>query len=65
MQKYKVIGPCAVADVQPGGTVTREQVEAYGGEGRPIRFDVLVGPHLEEVKAEPEAKVETRKAAKT
>lgn len=62
-KRYKVIGPCAVADVQPGGTVTREQVEAYAGPDRPIRFDVLVGPHLEPV-ADEAPKAEARKAAK-
>lgn len=55
MQKYRVKGPCPVADVPPGGLVSREQVEAFGGaEPGHINFDVLVGPHLELVPDEPE-----------
>jgi len=56
VQKYKVIGPCPVAGVAPGGLVTREQVEAFGGAAPGhINFDVLIGPHLEPVADEPEA----------
>jgi len=46
---YRVIGPCEVAGVAPGGTVTREQVEGSAGPDGVIRFEVLLGPHLEEV----------------
>ena len=49
--KYYVVGPCKVAGVAPGGTVTREQVEAWAGDGGTINFDALVGVHLEEVGA--------------
>lgn len=66
MQKYKVTGPCRVAGVAPGGIVTREQVESYGGAAPgTIHFDALVGPHLTEV-AEPEPKQDaaSKKAAK-
>lgn len=48
MQKYRVIGPCVVAGVAPGGIVTREQIEACGEPGT-IHVDALIGPHLEPV----------------
>ena len=46
-EQYRVKGPCKVAGVEPGGTVTREQVEAWGGDDAHINFDALVGKHLE------------------
>jgi hypothetical protein len=51
-----VKGTCAVAGVQPGGTVTREQVEAYGGPNLHINFGALLGTHLEPIADEPPAK---------
>ena len=54
-EQYRVKGPCKVAGVEPGGTVTREQVEGFGGPDAIIHFDVLVGTHLELVKDEPKA----------
>lgn len=50
---YRVIGRCKVAGVAPGGTVTRDQVLAYGGPDARVNLDALVGVHLEEVKPEP------------
>jgi hypothetical protein len=65
VQKYKVIGRCAVAGVAPGGEVTRGQVEAAAGPGGHVPFDVLVGRHLEPVADEPEpAKPEPKRAPK-
>jgi hypothetical protein len=67
VQKYRVKeGAPPVAGVGPGGIVTRDQVESYGG-AKPghIHFDVLVGPFLEPVADEPEpAKPEPTKALK-
>jgi hypothetical protein len=54
-RQYRVIGPCKVAGVAPGDTVTRRQVMAFGGPGSHIHFDVLVGTHLEEVADGPPA----------
>lgn len=51
--QYRVKGPCTIAGVAPGGTVTREQVEAFGGPDAIIHFDLLVGTHLELVADEP------------
>jgi hypothetical protein len=57
--------PAAVAGVKPGGIVTREQVEAYGGPDAHIVFHVLVGTHLEPIPDEPEpVKAEPKKAPK-
>lgn len=42
--KYKVVGPCEVDGVPPGGIVTREQLEAAGAN-----IDALIGFHLEEI----------------
>lgn len=42
--KYKVIGPCPVCDVEPGGTVSQEQLEEAGA-----LIEFLVGIHLEEI----------------
>lgn len=54
---YRVIGRCKVAGVEPGGTVTRDQVLAYGGPDARVNLDALVGVHLEEVKPDkPEPK---------
>lgn len=44
--KYKVIGPCPVCDVEPGGTVSQEQLDAAGA-----KVEFLVGIHLEEIAA--------------
>ena len=57
-KQYRVKGPCKVAGVAPGGTVTREQVEKFGGDSAEIHFDLLVGTHLEEVTEEPPATAE-------
>jgi hypothetical protein len=62
---YEVLPPAPVAGVEPGGRVTREQVEAWGGPRAHIVFDVLVGTHLKEVADEPEpAPAKTTKATK-
>lgn len=42
MQKYRVIGPCAVAGVAPGGVVTRDDLDKAGAIIEP-----LLGVHLE------------------
>lgn len=57
MKKYKVIGPCEVGGVPPGGIVTEEQLVAHGATNIPA----LIGPHLQ-VADEP--KPEVKKAAK-
>lgn len=63
--KYKVTGPCRVAGVAPGGIVTREQVESYGGAAPgAIHFDALVGPHLTAMADEPKPDATARKAPK-
>ncbi|MEO5875519.1 MAG: hypothetical protein ABIS86_17015 [Streptosporangiaceae bacterium] len=49
MKRYKVVGTCAVADVEPGGTVSQEQLDAANA-----RVEFLLGFHLEEI---PEAPV--------
>lgn len=49
---YEVLPPAPVAGVAPGGTVTREQVEGWGGPDADINFDVLVGVHLQPVEEE-------------
>lgn len=59
-QQYKIVGPCEVAGVAPGGTVTREQVEAFMGEGSVVQFNALIGPHLEPVQ---DTAAKTTKAA--
>lgn len=43
--EYRVVGPCEVDGVPPGGTVTHEQLEAAGAN-----IDALLGFHLEPVK---------------
>lgn len=48
MKKYKVIGPCEVADVLPGGTVTEEDLERARAQVEP-----LLGIHLEEITPAP------------
>ncbi|MFI0481740.1 hypothetical protein [Actinomadura sp. 9N215] len=50
MQKYRVIGPCEVAGVAPGGTVTSDALEKAGAIVEP-----LLGVHLEEQHDEPRA----------
>lgn len=55
MKQYEVIGPCPVADVEPGGTVTEEQLAEHRAEIGP-----LLGVHLKETKPEP---AKTAKAA--
>ena len=61
-ETYKVIGPCEVAGVSPGGTVTVEQLEKAGATNIPA----LIGVHLEQVADEPvaEAKPEEKAAPK-
>lgn len=49
-KQYKVIGDCAVADVEPGGTVSQEALE----KARAL-IGPLLGVHLEEI-AEPAEK---------
>lgn len=58
-KQYKVLPPAPVAGVEPGGTVTREQVEAFHGPTGHVNFDALVGVHLApaEDEAAPTAKV--------
>jgi len=53
---YKVIGSAAVAGVEPGGTVSQEELE----RARAI-VEPLLGVHLEEIKDEP---APTARAAK-
>ena len=63
-ERFTVTGPCSVAGVPPGGTVTRAQVEAWGEPGA-INVDALIGPHLTPVDAAadspPDAKTATVK----
>jgi hypothetical protein len=47
MQRYRVIGPCTVAGVAPGGTVTDDDLTRSGAVVAP-----LVGVHLEPIKDE-------------
>jgi len=47
-KQYKVIGTCPVADVEPGGTVSQETLDAAGA-----KVEYLVGIHLEEVADKP------------
>jgi hypothetical protein len=47
--KYKVIGECEVAGVEPGGIVTTQQLEEHRALIAP-----LLGTHLEEASDEPE-----------
>jgi hypothetical protein len=47
MLKYRVIGPCEVAGVEPGGTVTESALTKAGAVIGP-----LLGVHLEEIKDE-------------
>lgn len=46
MRKFKVVGPCTVAGVPPGGTVTEETLEKWGAHVEP-----LLGAHLDEIQA--------------
>lgn len=50
-KQYKVIGACPVCDVEPGGTVSIEQLEEAGA-----KVEFLVGIHLEEIADKPAAK---------
>lgn len=50
VQKYKVIGPCEVAGVAPGGTVTHAALEKAHAN-----VEALLGAHLEPVPDEPRA----------
>lgn len=59
MRKFKVIGPCEVGGVQPGGTVTEGQLVKHGA----TNIDALVGPHLEEL-TDDAPKDETKKTTK-
>ena len=54
MKSYKVIGLAPVCDVEPGGTVSQEQLDAAGA-----KVEFLLGFHLEEVVAP--AKTEAKK----
>lgn len=56
-KQYKVIGPCPVADVEPGGTVSQEALDAARAQ-----VEFLLGVHLEEIAETPTAK--TKSAAK-
>lgn len=57
--RYRVIGPCEVGGVQPGGIVAEEQLIAHGATNIPA----LIGPHLEEVAGdEPKPVKKTLKA---
>lgn len=57
VKQYKVVGPCPVADVEPGGMVSQAELDAARAQ-----VDFLLGIHLEEVqpaaaaKPKPEAK---------
>lgn len=59
-KQYKVVGPCPVADVEPGGTVSQEALDAAGA-----KVEFLVGVHLEEVveESKPAAKKTEAKAS--
>ena len=50
MPTYRVIGPCEVAGVPPGGVVTNDALEKAGAIVAP-----LIGVHLEEQAEEPRA----------
>ena len=54
MKQYEVIGPAPVCDVEPGGTVSQEQLDAAGA-----KVEFLVGFHLKELpEAAPKVKVD-------
>lgn len=57
-KQYRVIGPCPVADVEPGGMVSQEALEKAGALIEP-----LLGVHLEGVAEEPTPTAKTTKSA--
>lgn len=46
MRKFKVVGPCRVADTPPGEVVTEETLNKWGALIEP-----LLGVHLQEVRS--------------
>jgi len=44
--QYKIVGPCTVAGVRPGGTVSHDALVEQGANVK-----ALLGYHLQEVKA--------------
>lgn len=58
MRKFKVVGPCRVADTPPGEIVTEETLERWGANIEP-----LLGIHLQEVRGGGSAKT-TKEDAK-
>ena len=53
MKQYKVVGPCEVAGVVPGGTVSQQQLD----EARAL-VEPLLGVHLQEIPEAPAAKAD-------
>lgn len=53
--EYRVIGPCTVAGVRPGGTVSHEVLEAQGAN-----IPALLYYHLEAVKEAPKTRAPKR-----
>lgn len=43
-RKFKVVGKCRVAGVEPGGEVTEERLNELN-----TNIEALIGPHLEQV----------------
>lgn len=63
-KQYRVLPPAPVAGVEPGGTVTREQVEAFHGPTGHVNFGALVGVHLAPVEDEPAPAAKPKTEAK-
>lgn len=55
MKQYEVIGPAPVCDVDPGGTVSQEQLDAAGA-----KVEFLLGIHLKEIQEAPAKKSEAK-----
>lgn len=59
-KQYRVIGSAVVAGVEPGGTVSQEELE----KARAL-IEPLLGVHLEEIKDEPAPTAKAKSPAKT
>jgi hypothetical protein len=57
-EQFKVVGPCKVAGVEPGGTVSRQALEEAGAN-----IDALLGVHLKPVTGEAKTEPETEPKA--